>query len=123
LVNQAVNTVKSGFQPAQFYGHLLSKINQIQEVAMSNYANAKDVLPEELFQQIREHFPSGTLYVSDKQERDDRKQLIVNLAKQNMSAREIATLVGVSVRRVNHVLADRRKRKVEYVWNSNVPAA
>jgi CRP-like cAMP-binding protein len=91
---------------------------------MSNYANAKDVLPEELFRLVREHFPAGTLYVSDKQERDDsRKQLIVNLAKQNMSAREIAALVGLTVRRVNQVLADRRKRKVEYVWNSNAPAA
>lgn len=84
---------------------------------MSNYANAKDVLPEELFQQVREHFPAGTLYVSDKQERDDsRKQLIVNLAKQGMSAREIAAMIGLTVRRVNQVLARKRRRQVKWEW-------
>ena len=84
---------------------------------MSNYANAKEVLPEELFRQVREHFPTGTLYIPGKYERDDsRKQLIVNLAKQNMSAREIAALIGVTIRRVNQILARKRRRQVKWEW-------
>ena len=84
---------------------------------MKNYANAKEVLPKELFQQVHEHFPAGMLYISDKQERDDsRKQLIVNLAKQGMNAREIAAMVGVTVRRVNQVLAWKRQRQLKYEW-------
>jgi DNA-directed RNA polymerase specialized sigma subunit len=84
---------------------------------MKNYANAKEVLPEELFRQVREHFPAGMLYVSDKHERDDsRKQLIVNLAKQGMNTREIAAMIGVTVRRVNQILAGRRRRQVKWEW-------
>ena len=45
-----------------------------------NYANAKDVLPEELLEQVREHF-SGNLYIPGKTDAHQKRELIITLAK------------------------------------------
>lgn len=83
---------------------------------MKNYANAKDVLPKELYEEVKSHF-TGTLYIPDDQARDPNKSnIVVSLAKQNASTQEIAAIMNISSRRVNQILAGRRERKVEMVW-------
>ena len=79
-----------------------------------HYANAKDVLPQHLIEQIRKHY-TGMLYVSGEDVRAQTRQLIINLAKQNVPTVEIATIAGVSSRRVNQVIARRRRKTWEWV--------
>ena len=79
-----------------------------------HYANAKDVLPQHLIEQIRKHY-TGMLYVSGEDVRAQKRQLIINLAKQNVPTVEIATIAGVSSRRVNQVIARRRRKTWEWV--------
>ena len=79
-----------------------------------NYANAKEVLPPELLEQIREHF-TGTLYVPGKDEAKPKTELIVTLAKSGADAAEIANIAGVSVRRVNQVISKKRRKTWEWI--------
>jgi len=79
------------------------------------YARAEDVLPQELLEQVRQHF-TGTLYISGKRTGGDanRSDLVIALAKQNAPTKEIAMIVGMSVRRVNQIIAGRRRPAVEW---------
>ena len=79
-----------------------------------HYANAKDVLPQHLIEQIRKHY-TGMLYVSGEDTRGKKRQLIINLAKQNVSTAEIATIAGVSSRRVNQILTRKRRKTWEWI--------
>ena len=79
-----------------------------------HYANAKDVLPQHLIEQIRKHY-TGMLYVSGEDVRAQKRQLIINLAKQGVSIGEIATIAGVSSRRVHQVIARRLRKTWEWV--------
>lgn len=84
---------------------------------MKKYANAKDVLPKNLYEQVKQHF-TGTLYIPGERTRDPgKREIVISLAKQGASAQEIANIMAVSSRRVNQIIAGRRKRKVEYVWD------
>jgi len=79
-----------------------------------HYANAKDVLPLELIEQIRKHY-TGMLYISGEDTRGRKRQLIINLAKQGASTAEIAAIVGVSSRRVNQILTRKRRKTWEWI--------
>jgi DNA-binding NarL/FixJ family response regulator len=79
----------------------------------SSYANAKDVLPAELVEQIQEHF-SGKLYIPNKRPSNQNSDLIIKLAKAGAEVEEIADIVGVSTRRVNQVIS--RKRRKIWEW-------
>ncbi|MDD5698108.1 MAG: hypothetical protein PHH77_05780 [Victivallaceae bacterium] len=84
---------------------------------MKKYANAKDVLPGNLYEQVKSHF-TGLLYIPGEPTRDPgKREIVISLAKQGASVQEIANIMDVSTRRVNQILAGRRKRKVEYVWD------
>lgn len=84
---------------------------------MKKYANAKDVLPRNLYEQVKQHF-TGLLYIPGEHTRDPgKREIIISLAKQGASAQEIANIMDVTPRRVNQIIAGRRKRKVEWVWN------
>ena len=77
---------------------------------MKNYANAKDVLPKELFLEIRKHCTGGMLYVPKGNNSEDRKKLVIALANQKTPAREIALLSGLTMRRVHQVIAQERRK-------------
>ena len=79
-----------------------------------NYANAKDVLPPELLEQVREHY-TGNLYIPGKEEAKPRTELIVTLAKSGAGAAEIARIAGVSARRVNQVISKKRRKTWEWL--------
>ena len=79
-----------------------------------NYANARDVLPPELFEQVKKHF-TGTLYISGKDDAKSRTELIITLAKSGASTVEIARIARVSTRRVNQVIAKKRRRTWEWL--------
>ena len=82
---------------------------------MKHYANAKDVLPQHLIEQIKKHYTAGMLYISEDDNRGKRRQLIINLAKQGASSDEIAAIAGVSSRRVNQILTRKRRKTWEWI--------
>ena len=74
-----------------------------------NYANAKDVLQPELLKEVQKHC-SGLLWIpSLGRFYQERRDLVVALHLQGVSTVEISNLAGVTVRRVNQVLAEYRK--------------
>lgn len=74
-----------------------------------NYANAKDVLPQELVAQIQKHY-TGLLYITGENARSCKRQLVLTLAQQEASTGEIAMIAGISRRRVNQILAKERHK-------------
>ena len=74
-----------------------------------NYANAKDVLPQDLLDKVQKHY-SGLLWIpAPGRFYQERWDLVVALHLQGVSTVEISNLAGVTVRRVNQVLAEYRK--------------
>ena len=72
------------------------------------YANAKDVLPPELFREVQQHF-TGLLWVpANTQFYETRRKLVLALTDQGVSTREIGKLAGVTTRRVRQILAEDR---------------
>jgi len=69
------------------------------------YKNATDILPEDLINEIRRHFPGGMLWVpetgTDHRERDD---LIVSLVKNDVSVNEVAALAKITARHVRRIV-------------------
>lgn len=75
---------------------------------MSNYANARDVLPEDLFAKVKEHFSGGELYVPPENTNcQEKKQLILNMAEYGTPSADIAGIMGITRRRVNQIIAER----------------
>ena len=69
------------------------------------YANAKEVLPPELYRQVQEHF-TGLLWVpADTHFYAERRRLVLALRDQGVSTQEIAKLAGVTSRRVRQIVA------------------
>jgi len=77
------------------------------------YANAKDVLPEELFEQIQNHY-TGILWVpASSRFYQERRDLVLALHLQGISSQEISNLAGVTTRRVNQIIAAERKQDLD----------
>ncbi len=76
---------------------------------MKSYANAKDILPDELFQEVKKHY-TGMLYVPDGVRHQDRRKLVIALFNQKTSPKEIAAIVGLGIRRVTQIIAEERDR-------------
>ena len=75
---------------------------------MKNYANARDVLPEELFARVKEHFSGGSLYVPGTGNRvSASKQIVLNLFEHGTPTVDIAGIMGITRRRVNQIIAER----------------
>ena len=77
------------------------------------YTNAADVLPEDLLKEVRKYC-TGMLYISGEDTRGKKRQLIINLARQNVATAEIAMIAGVSRRRINQIIT--RKRRQTWEW-------
>lgn len=83
---------------------------------MRQYANAKKVLPEELYEKVKEHF-TGLLYVpGDRSYDPGKREIVISLAKQGADTAEIANIMALSIRRVNQLLEGKRKRKTSMEW-------
>jgi len=84
---------------------------------MKKYANAKDVLPRKLLEELQAHF-IGILYVPGERTNEPSKRpIIISLAQQGAQTKEIASLMEISTRRVNQILAGKRTRRVEMAWS------
>jgi len=83
---------------------------------MKKYANAREVLPTRLYEQIKKHF-TGLLYVPGEAAYDPgKRELVINLAKQGAGTVEIANIMALSTRRINQILKGKRKRKTTMEW-------
>ena len=79
-----------------------------QQNVNRRYANAKDVLPPDLFQQVQQHV-TGLLWVpAHTQFYETRRKLVLALTDQGVSTAEIGKLAGVTPRRVRQILAEDR---------------
>jgi DNA invertase Pin-like site-specific DNA recombinase len=80
----------------------------------NGYANARDVLPQELLAQVQEHW-SGLLWVPSRNTFYlDRKKLVRTLKAEGVASKEIARLAGVSTRRVNQILQEEREESRQF---------
>jgi hypothetical protein len=77
----------------------------------ASYANAKDVLPKELYEEVKKHF-TGTMYVSEKIRPKEKRKLILALCKQDMEPKEIASIVGLSIRRTHQIISEERDKRL-----------
>lgn len=73
------------------------------------YTNAEKVLPRELLREIQKHC-NGLLWIpAPGSFYKERRQLVIALKSQGIETDEIASLAGITRRRVNQILADYRK--------------
>lgn len=76
-----------------------------------SYLNGREVLPPDVLAEVQKH-ASGLIWIpSPKTFYQERRQLILTLREQGVPTREIARLAGISVRRVNQVVAGKNGRE------------
>jgi len=76
---------------------------------MKRYANAGKILPEKLLEEVQKYH-TGVLWIPcPSRFYKERRQLVIALHEQGVNSTEIAHLAGVTTRRVNQILADRRR--------------
>ena len=76
---------------------------------MKRYANAEKILPKEILDEVQKYH-TGILWIpSPSRFYKERRQLVIALREQGVNTKEIAQLAGVTTRRVNQILAARRK--------------
>ena len=76
---------------------------------MKKYANAKDVLPAELLQEVRK-FCTGNLYIPPGNHCREKRTLVMRLHGQQSDAKSIASVTGLSPRRVFQIIAEERDK-------------
>lgn len=78
-----------------------------------SYANAADVLPSELVEQIKQHY-TGVLYIPDKKRTTGNRELVIAMAKTGATSAEIANVTGLTVRRVNQIVSHLRRENGKF---------
>jgi predicted transcriptional regulator len=80
------------------------------------YANAEEVLPPELLEEVQKHH-SGMLWIPAAESfYRQRRKLVIALKSQGVSTEEIANLSGITPRRVNQILAqDKREQSSRHI--------
>lgn len=77
---------------------------------MKRYANAEKILPAELLKKVQQYH-TGILWIpTPSRFYMERRQLVIALHLQGIAGKEIADLAGVTLRRVNQILAAERKQ-------------
>ncbi len=73
------------------------------------YANAEKILPKELLKEVQKYH-TGVLWIpTPSRFYQERRMLVIALQCQGINTREIAQLAGITIRRVNQILAAERK--------------
>ncbi len=73
------------------------------------YANAEKILPKELLKEVQKYH-TGVLWIpTPSRFYQERRMLVIALQGQGINTREIAQLAGITIRRVNQILAAERK--------------
>ena len=74
------------------------------------YTNAADVLPPALLEEIRKHW-IGLLYVAPPQDdTENRNQFILNELRSGRQPRDLAAVLGISLRRVYQIQKKNREK-------------
>jgi hypothetical protein len=74
-------------------------------MSIKKYANAEQILPRELLKEVQKYH-SGILWIpAPGSFYKERRQLVIALKSQGIETDEIASLAGVTRRRVNQILA------------------
>jgi hypothetical protein len=77
---------------------------------MKRYANAEKILPPELLKEVQKYH-TGVLWIpTPSRFYKERRRLVIALHGQGINTKEIAQLAGVTIRRVNQILAAERKQ-------------
>lgn len=77
---------------------------------MKKYANAENILPADLLKEVQKYH-TGILWIpTPSRFYQERRQLVIALQMQGVPTKEIANLAGITVRRVNQILAVERKQ-------------
>ena len=77
---------------------------------MKRYANAENILPADLLKEVQKYH-TGILWIpTPSRFYQERRQLVIALHMQGILTKEIANLAGITVRRVNQILAVERKQ-------------
>ena len=77
---------------------------------MKRYANAENILPADLLKEVQKYH-TGILWIpTPRRFYQERRQLVIALHMQGVPTKEIANLAGITVRRVNQILAVERKQ-------------
>ncbi len=89
-------------------------------MSIKKYANAEHKLPRELLKEIQKYH-TGMLWIPAPDSfYKERRNLVIALKSQGVETDEIASLAGITRRRVNQILADHRKEsKARQVENSS----
>jgi hypothetical protein len=90
----------------QLFQSLRNEINKTAEGRqVKNYANAKNVLPEELLREVKKHH-TGFLWIPKDESREKKKKLVIALRKEGMTSNEISRVAGLSARRVSQIIKE-----------------
>jgi hypothetical protein len=81
---------------------------------MKNYANAKEVLPDELLREVRKHH-TGFLWVPKDNRGAESKKLVMALHRQGADRKKISQVSGFSVRRVGQIIRECQIKESEEV--------
>ena len=74
------------------------------------YFNGNDVLPPDLLAEVQRHVTGLVWIPAPNAFFGERRKLILTLHKQGVPTREIARLAGISVRRVNQIIAEKKSK-------------
>ena len=78
-------------------------------MSIKKYANAEHILTRELLKEVQKYH-SGIIWIpAPGSFYKERRQLVIALKSQGIETDEIASLAGITRRRVNQILADHRK--------------
>jgi len=78
-------------------------------MSIKKYANAEHILPRELLKEVQKYH-SGILWIpAPGSFYKERRQLVIAMKSQGIETDEIASLAGITRRRVNQILVDHRK--------------
>jgi hypothetical protein len=77
---------------------------------MKKHANAEKILPADLLKEVQQYH-TGTLWIpTPSRFYKEHRQLVIALHLQGIPGKEIADLAGITIRRVNQILAAERKQ-------------
>jgi hypothetical protein len=97
----------------QLFQSLRNEINKTAKGGrVKNYANAKDVLPDDLLREVKKHH-TGFLWIPKDESREKKRKLVIALHGEGMTANEISRVAGLSARRISQMIKEHKIKESE----------
>ena len=75
------------------------------------YANAANIFPQPLLDEMRKHFPEGLLWVPRQEyDRAERAELVARLVENGEPVKKVAELAQLTPRHVYRIVRERRQK-------------